>query len=333
MFNIKIHNDTILNDKDTLIYIFQTIINGGNIEFFIDESPALETINLGQTNFLEWLNKICHKFSIPKENIKIKIENLIQRDVWPNIERCYESVDVLYGQDIKFKCEKELRYKTSIFVGGSRWPRLSLASYIHKFHRDSSVITYWQHLKDNSQPAYLYVDELFKQVEVDDELIERCLEFTKHLPLHIEETDLLQNKNGGYIDYTQAYNLCGYYNNIFCDVVCETVHNGTTFAFTEKIARCWLTKTPFLVFGPKNYLLNLKRLGFQTFDKFWSERYDGFENRNRIVFLQRQIDYIHSLDIKALEKLYFCAEMQEILENNHKVFMTLDQEKIRKVFI
>lgn len=333
MFNIKIQNDSILNDKDTLLYMFQRLMDGQSIQFFIDESPALENIKLGETTFLEWLIKFCNKFSVPKENIKIKIENLIQRDVWPNIQRCYESVDVFYGQDVKFELKKQIRYKTSIFVGGSRWPRLSLASYIHKFYRESSMITYWQHLTDNSQPAYLYIDELFKQVEVDKELIERCLEFIKELPLHIEEKDRVQNNNGGYIDYTQAYDLCKHYNNIFCDVVCETVHNGTTFAFTEKIARCWLTKTPFLVFGPKHYLHNLKRLGFQTFDKFWSERYDEFENRNRIVFMQRQIDYINSLDIKQLESIYFDKQMQNILMNNHRVFMELNQESIEKVFI
>ena len=333
MFNIKIQNDSILNDKDTLLYMFQNMMDGKDIEFFIDESPALENIKLGETTFLEWLDKFCNKFSVPKENIKIKIENLIQRDVWPNIQRCYESVDVFYGQGLRFKCEKKLRYKTSIFVGGSRWPRLSLASYIHKFHRDSSMITYWQHLSHDSQPAYLYLDDLFKNVEVDDELIERCMQFVKILPLHLNKEDHLKNNNGGFINFPQAYELCEHYNNIFCDVVCETVHNGITFAFTEKIARCWLTKTPFLVFGPKNYLENCKKLGFKTFGNFWNEKYDGFENRNRIIFLQQQIDYINSLDNKELEKIYFSKEMQNILENNHKVFMSLSKETIMHSFI
>jgi len=333
MFNIKVQNETILNDKETLLYIIKQHMGDKNIDLFIDESPALENVMLGQTTLIEWLTDFCEKFSVPKERIKIKIENLVQQNVWPNIQRCYGSIDVFHGQDIDFECNKKILYNTSIFIGGSRWPRLALASYIYKFHRKSSLMTYWQHLKDNNQPAYLYLDDLLKHVDVDSELIERCCDFIDQLPIHIEESDLVQNNNGGFINFTEAYDLCKYYNSIFCDVVCETVHNGTTFAFTEKIARCWLTKTPFLVFGPRNYLQNLKRLGFLTFDKFWNEDYDGLDNKNRIVFMQRQIDYISSLDIKKLESIYFGDEMQDILRNNYEVFMELDQPTIEKVFI
>ena len=139
-------------------------------------------------------------------------------------------------------------------------------------------------------------------------------------------------KNIGFINYTEAYDLAPVYNNIFCDVVCETVHNGQTFAFTEKSARCWMTKTPFLVFGPRNYLTNIRRLGFQTFETFWSEDYDKYDNVTRILKMQKQIDRIHQMDYVQLEKMYLSTEMCKIVENNYQVFKNLTREQIQKVF-
>ena len=222
-----------------------------------------------------------------------------------------------------------------MLVGGSRWPRLSIASYIHGNYQKDSLMTYWQNFKDTKQPCYLYLDELFKnhmQKGIDSKFIDQVLKFVKALPIHLKEDDKRHNKNTGYINFTEAYDLVPWYNKIFCDVVCETVHNGQTFAFTEKSARCWLTKTPFLVFGPKNYLTNIRRLGFQTFGKFWNESYDKYDNVDRIHMMQKQIDIIHKMDVDVLTDMYWSDEMQKILENNYEVFKSLSQDKIKKVF-
>ena len=94
-----------------------------------------------------------------------------------------------------------------------------------------------------------------------------------------------------------------------------------------------MTKTPFLVFGPKNYLANLKRLGIKTFETFWNEQYDRYENVNRISMIQQQINTIHRMDTTRLQEIYHSSEMQSILENNYKVFKELDRKKIRDCFI
>ena len=330
-FNIKVQNDNIINDKEFLLYLFDCIYNKNKVELFIDESPDLECICLGHMYLIDFLEDVCQKFSIDKKDIAIKIENLIQSNCWPNIERCYESIDVFHGQNVEHKVDKTFKYKTSILVGGSRWPRLALASFLYKYYADDSLITYWQNLKDKNQPCYLYIDDVFKYFNpVNESFIKQIKEFIAVLPLHLESKDREKNNNGGFINFTESYELVHQYNNIFCDIICETVHNGSTFAFTEKIARCWLTKTPYIAFGPKNYLNNLKKLGFQSFAKFWNEAYDQHSNSRRIIMMQQLIKYIHTMNYKTIDKLY--AEMQDVLDNNYKVFKSLTQEQIKKAF-
>lgn len=51
---------------------------------------------------------------------------------------------------------------------------------------------------------------------------------------------------------------------------------------TEKTYRAIAYKKPFVIVGNRNSLKKLKDLGFQTFDKWWSEEYDTLEWSERI---------------------------------------------------
>ena len=334
-FNIKVQNDKILNVADTLAHILDCMSKNHDIFLFIDESPDLATVMLGEQTFVTVLKTLCETLNYDPNRISIEIENLVQSDCWPNIIKCYRSVDVFHGQGISFSVDKKIKYKTSVFVGGSRWPRLSLASYLYAQHKDDSMISYWQNLKDKHQPCYLYLDDLFKHHMINGmghDFIDQVNDFVKALPLHLDPSDRDKNTNGGFINFTEAYDLLPKYNQVYCDIVCETVHNGQTFAFTEKIARCWMTKTPFLVFGPKNYLSNLSKLGFRTFTSFWDESYDQYDNVTRIDLMKKQINLMHNKNYQQLEQIYQSSEMQDILDNNYRVFKKLDKEKILKTF-
>ena len=65
------------------------------------------------------------------------------------------------------------------------------------------------------------------------------------------------------------------------EIVCEVVNGGDrddTLYFTEKTLKPIIMKHPFVMFGPKNYLKNLRSFGFKTFGDFIDESYDSYEN-------------------------------------------------------
>ena len=168
----------------------------------------------------------------------------------------------------------------------------------------------------------------FNQKNVNDSLVhehtgndinikEMVDSFKKIIPINL---DLVKND---YINYDEAYNLCGYYNNINVDIVFETWWEGNTFMPTEKTARPLLTKTPFVLFGPKHYLRNLRKLGFQTFDPHINESYDYYEGYERLVKMSEVI-----YTIQKVKK----HELEDILQHNKEVYMNLTKQKFKDEF-
>ena len=148
------------------------------------------------------------------------------------------------------------------------------------------------------------------------------------LPLTI---DTNENKDHpGYIDWKFTSPLLPFYNIAFVDLVCETWHEGQTFMPTEKIARPLITKNPFVVYGPKHFLKNLRQLGFKTFDDFWSESYDHHSGQQRINKIKIIINQIINSSMQQLTNLY--QEMLPILEHNLEVYNNLQHKDIMKVF-
>jgi hypothetical protein len=121
------------------------------------------------------------------------------------------------------------------------------------------------------------------------------------------------------------------YQTFFVEMVCETCFSGNVFFPSEKIWRPMLLRTPFIVQGPKDFLKNLKKLGFITFDRWWSESYNedwpGIESLERITHV---LDYIGSLDTKQLQSLY--EEMLPVLEHNYHVVQSLKSDNVLRDF-
>lgn len=89
-----------------------------------------------------------------------------------------------------------------------------------------------------------------------------------------------------------AQSLFRHYSKFNIELVCETYTMGDTFFPTEKTIRPIVGNKPFIVYGPRNYLNNLKKEKFQTFGSLWDESYDQYEGVKR---WQAITDLINSL--------------------------------------
>jgi hypothetical protein len=190
------------------------------------------------------------------------------------------------------------------------------------------LITYHQEFMGD-RPNNLRIDELMMELtgSNDKNCLDRVNDFSKHLPFLLEESN---DKNNGFINFDQAYNLMPYYKDIFIDIVCETYHKGETFFPTEKIGRCLASKTPFLVYAGKNYLKNLQQLGFHTFSNFFNEDYDYYEGRLRLFEMSKIINDLARKKLDELKIIYH--NMNEVLEHNYQIYKSLDKKKFLDIF-
>lgn len=101
--------------------------------------------------------------------------------------------------------------------------------------------------------------------------------------------------------YTKEQNtnrdLLNYYHLFDIEIVAETYTLGDVFFPTEKTVRPIMSMKPFLIYGPIDYLLRLRDLGFKTFHNIWNEDYDQLQGHQR---WKRIKNIMH--DIKNLTK-------------------------------
>ena len=113
-----------------------------------------------------------------------------------------------------------------------------------------------------------------------------------------------------------------YYQETFCSIVYEAFWNEGVVFPTEKLNKCLLTGHPFIIVSTPRYLANIKKLGIQTFDKWWDESYDDeVDNQKRMQKLQELVLEISSWSIEKCRKVQ--SEMMQVLINNQKVMYNL----------
>ena len=104
------------------------------------------------------------------------------------------------------------------------------------------------------------------------------------------------------------------------EIITEYSCTDTDIQISEKLSLSMLSKIPFVVIGDKGYMDHLKKLGFKTFDKFWSEEYDRCNGDERIKSLTSTIIDIQQnfkCDLDEYGNVVYSDEMNEILEHNY----------------
>jgi len=104
------------------------------------------------------------------------------------------------------------------------------------------------------------------------------------------------------------------------EIITEYSCTDTDIQISEKLSLSMLSKIPFVVIGDKGYMNHLKKLGFKTFNKFWSEEYDRCNGDERIKSLTSTIIDIQQnfkCDLDEYGNFVYSDEMNEILEYNY----------------
>ena len=126
-----------------------------------------------------------------------------------------------------------------------------------------------------------------------------------------------------------AKSLMAHYHRFNIELVCETYTLGDTFFATEKTVRAIVGNRPFVVYGPKNYLYNLRsQEGFKTFSDLWDESYDLLEGMDRWQAIQQLIHVLASMNESQWHDLVVAAA--EVTKHNRTVLKKIidDRKKI-----
>jgi hypothetical protein len=110
------------------------------------------------------------------------------------------------------------------------------------------------------------------------------------------------------------------YNQTAYSVVAETCFHDNFAFFTEKTSKPIIARRLFVMFAGQNYLANLRRLGFQTFDGIIDEGYDT-ESDALIRWRQAWEQMQWLADQPQLEIL---ERIRPIVEHNFAHIMTIN---------
>ena len=288
--------------------------------FLIDEGADLEKVMISDVPLIKLL---------AGKGITVETYNLIQKDIdGITITRNNKLVPFFYAQNSAPVFKNQVIEKHfGLFVNTSRWHRMFLASHLFEYHKDKSLITFRQSIKNDKQPCRLYLDDLFENTYNlnSNKFLAQINNFISHLPLELTQEP--NDNTWGNINSKDTFVLNEFYKKIFVDVVCETWHDGICFYPTEKTSRPMLCHTPFLVYGGKNYLKNLRKIGFKTFSQWWDESYDDYDGIQRILKIVSIVNILANKPMEELSKMY--DEMKDTLEYNYNFYRSCSKVEMK----
>ena len=341
MHKIISEDNFIWQEAELIMYLYDCMCNDKEIQLdFHLEGPCAETNGLYRT-----LDLFCNKNSYPKEKITITTGNVIEQHPQYKIKKNYE-----YWYEVKLIQQWLNKNKIDSlqqpfkhfgnFVGRATWARLWISSHLYTNYKDKTLQTFHSGLQKN----YVVPDSdgLYDIIGLDNLNRYGCgswnqiTDFLQSCPIVLNDDydatgSYIAPSNKNYpIQYPANMNILNQYKNFCIDVVAETRVEGNLFFATEKIWRPIVARRPFIVVGSGNFLKNLKKLGFVTFNDFWDEGYDDYSSEQRIKNIIELIDNLAELPITELHMML--NRMHDILENNYQVFKSLSYQKIKGIF-
>lgn len=276
------------------------------------------------------LDGVCNTMSLDPKKISIQTCNQIEsHDDYQIIRQpplYIEQTKDFFRQNQDQFCAKDFsNIKTiGIFIGRGNFLRLCLSVEISRRYPQNSILTYHYDSQLDFHRSHIGLEDLINR-NYPDEMIKHTVEFLQSCPRKISTNSVKYP-----ILSPSHLDICQYYQDFFCEIVCETYCMGETFYPTEKIWRPLVMKTPFIVQGPVGYLDNLRKLGFKTFSRWWDEGYqcDPYDYQPDAIL--DILDKFNAMTTQDLKSMYH--DMLPILEHNHQRFMSLTPQDFATAF-
>lgn len=209
-----------------------------------------------------------------------------------------------------------------IMIGRSSWDRLVLSSQLWNRYPFYSWVTYHYDPASDYHRGHAGLDDIARWYDHNQPVL-TAARFLEHCP-RTQQTHTYPLLVPANLDAADLY------RRFMIEVVCETYIQGQTFFPTEKTFRAIAMGRPFLTMGPKNFLGNLRRLGFKTFAEFWNEDYDSAGENLRIDQILEIIDRLSKMTTAEQKDLW--QQLQDICDHNRQHLATLTAMKTLEIF-
>lgn len=277
------------NNKEQVKEILAGLPNKEKVVFnLLSEGPSLARIGLISLAENYDLDFYIESWANNIENVPFKKTTHSNRSHFYPMSNHYwiDTIDNFVPTDYRFGLflgRSTLSRNRILYDSSTRWPGKFLLSKMRNKYQLNSWVTNPMSLENQS--------EWFENVEVVQHWMSNC-------PVNSIDNYVIQDQ---YItpelsSAELALSLLKFYKKFNVELVCETYTLGETFFPTEKTVRPIVGNRPFIVYGPKNFLHNLKQQeGFQTFNSIWDESYDQLEGRARWNAMSELVDHLLSL--------------------------------------
>ena len=278
------------------------------------EGPCCEVLGLYKI-----LDHMCENFNIDKKKITILTLNKIEQHAEYNIKRSPSHFIRSTAQALQhIDTTKHISKHVGLFIGRSNSFRLWLASWIRKNYSNKTVMSYHFDINNERHRPHIGLDDMIRANATMDQLQD-----AKDL---IADSPIIFDKQDSWpFLYTEAIYIIKQYKNMFLDLVMETYYSGSTFFMTEKICRPIVSQTPFIVFASPGFLLNMKDMGFKTFERWWSEEYDDYGEDERISKIQLLLKDIYSKSTDELQAML--KDMEPVLKHNRELILEYAKQR------
>ena len=287
---------------------------------------VIDNLNEGfyDTRLYQFLHAACTDFLIPPKCICFLTNNELDSRgyaAWCDAHAVRDRITVIGMPHLMYMQQLNLRNSTLLTWQDhlqAKSQRRGIANYnclnrISRNHRELLVMKlidrdlHTQGMVSHNELAY----HAWTEHGVPQAVIDRAASV---LPLVVDDADFGNNK--------AMHINSDIYLNSWCSVITEThafdeEHN---LFISEKLWKPMFALQPFMVWGQRGTLAQLRSWGYQTFSDLWDESYDALDDIQRIHAV---LDIIQGLAV-IRDKLGWLDQAREICEHNQQHFMSRD---------